>query len=164
MALASKAQPNTGSCGTQNQGMSCHWCSSCAGTRSSSTLANMPASSPSSGANRRSTVLTQTLHATMVAKVSRPTSKLAPEAGVPSVPWPKISRKPRCPNPRPMSITATPDTSTVNTLRSRMIRKLNATCDRPITQTMPNTVASVAPGRLLTRYMAGSTAPVACNG
>ncbi len=76
----------------------------------------MPASSPSSGANRRSTVLTQTLHATMVAKVSRPTSKLAPEAGVPSVPWPKISRKPRCPNPRPMSITATPDTSTVNSI------------------------------------------------
>ena len=163
-ASGSNAQPNTGSCGSHSSGISRHSCNSCAGTSPSSSPASMPANKPSNGANSRKVLLSQTLQPTIVANVSKPTNRPAPETGAPSSPLPKISRKPKCPSPKPISSTATPETSTVNTLRMRMMKKLKTICDSPTTQTMPNTVASVAPGRLATKYIAGSTAPVACSG
>ena len=124
----------------------------------------MPTHKPSSGANKRNILLSQTLQPTMVANDSSATNKLAPDTASWYCSKPKICLKPMCPSPKPISITPTPETSTVNTLRIRMMRKLHTICDRPITQIMPNTVASEAPGKPPIKYIAGSTAPVACNG
>lgn len=101
----------------------------------------------------------QTLQPTIVASDRQTDQQARAETGAPS----NLPECPsRCPSPSPISSTATPEDLDREYVAHAHDEKAK---DDPVFHPdMPNTVpASVAPGRLATKYIAGNTAPVACS-